>query len=258
MSLNTRGTRLRPSNENVHTLLDGVVVALTIAKDATAAFPPLQSAVGGVASVVDVVKKMGANIDQIKLLEQHANQLSTALQNPIFKNEKACPEDLRWRIDTLERHESIRSASLAYSLPHRQLAESTKEIRKLASRSKISRFFRSDSHTGTINEHITKISRTIEAFLIGGIVNLEVGVNELLRRFDKVDTRLDENQAFIVPVSILPGATHGVETQSTSAFRLPREPVLNTSNLDGLQNHTPQADRLGPAASATWTEHGKP
>lgn len=56
MSLNTRGTESEASNENLHTLLDGVVLALNIAKDATAAFPPLQSAVGGVAGIIGVVK----------------------------------------------------------------------------------------------------------------------------------------------------------------------------------------------------------
>ncbi|EKM52754.1 uncharacterized protein PHACADRAFT_211969 [Phanerochaete carnosa HHB-10118-sp] len=153
MNLSTHDTRSEGSNENLQTLLDDVVVALTIAKDATAAFPPLQSAVGGVTGIIDVVKKMGANIEQIKLLEQ-------------------------------------------------QLKETTKEIRKLASRTRLSRFFRSDSHAGTIDEHITKISRAIEVFLIGGMMNVEVGVNELLKRFDKVDMRLDESQAFNGPTPL--------------------------------------------------------
>lgn len=162
-----------------------MVIALNIAKDATAAFPPLQSAAGGVAGIVDVVKvsepfeaaarfssvslqKIGANIDQIKLLEQYANQLSTTLQNPVFKHKKTCREDVRWRIDILERQDYHITCFVfsAYSLVRRQLKETTKEIRKLASRSKLSRFFRSDSHAGTIDEHITKISQAIEIFLV--------------------------------------------------------------------------------------------
>ena len=37
-------------------VLNGLVATLNIAKDASAAFPPLQSAVGGVAGIVDMLK----------------------------------------------------------------------------------------------------------------------------------------------------------------------------------------------------------
>ncbi|EKM52762.1 uncharacterized protein PHACADRAFT_211976 [Phanerochaete carnosa HHB-10118-sp] len=191
MSSNTRDTGMESSNESLHTLLDGVVIALDIVKDAAAAFPPLQSAIEGVAGIIlDVVKKMGANIDQIKLLGQHASQLSITLQNPIFKNEKACPEDLRRRIDILERQD--------HSLDiYSQLKETTKEIREPSSSFEPSPLSRSDTHAGTIDEHITNISRAIEVFLTGGTMNVEVGVNEILSRLDKL--RLDEKQAFVGP-----------------------------------------------------------
>ncbi|EKM59080.1 uncharacterized protein PHACADRAFT_205257 [Phanerochaete carnosa HHB-10118-sp] len=166
-------------NENLRALLDGVVAALIIAKDATAAFPPLQSAVGGVAGIVDIVKKMRSNIGQIKLLEQYLHRLSTTFQNPIFKNEKGCPEDLQRRIDTLER----------------QLKETTEKVRKIASKRRVIRFLSSDSHAGDIEECIRQISWAINNFVIGGTITIELGVSRLLnaveKGFDKVDTRLD-------------------------------------------------------------------
>ncbi|EKM52770.1 uncharacterized protein PHACADRAFT_261388 [Phanerochaete carnosa HHB-10118-sp] len=103
---------------------------------------------------------MGANAEQIKLLEKYTKQLSTTLQHPAFKDDKGCSEDLRQRIDTLEK----------------QLTETTEKIRALASRSRLTRLLGSDSHAGAIDEYIRQISWAINDFVIGGTISLELAV----------------------------------------------------------------------------------
>ncbi|EKM52761.1 uncharacterized protein PHACADRAFT_211974 [Phanerochaete carnosa HHB-10118-sp] len=173
MDLNT-SNKGSEDNENIQALLDGVVLALNIAKDASAAFPPLQSAVGGVVGIVGVVKKMRANAEQIKLFEKYVTQLSTTLQHPIFKDRGNCPEDLRRRIDILVG----------------QLSEVAKEVRKLNFRSKFSRLLSSDSHAGTIDDCIRQMSWAINNFLVGGAMNIELAVSKLSvtveKGFDRV------------------------------------------------------------------------
>ncbi len=108
-------------NPAVGAAVEGLLLVLGVAKDASAAFPPLQSAIAGVVCVVGIIKvgrprlsaclgahelvlqKFQANDSDIKALESYVRQLQSTLSKPIFSEKRQCPSALQERIMMLAR-----------------------------------------------------------------------------------------------------------------------------------------------------------
>jgi hypothetical protein len=112
------------SRSAVSDVCDGLITVLGVIKEASAAFPPLASAMGGLLGVCNVFKvsiirrviaeawristhflqKMTSNTDDLKGLRKYVDGLNNAVKTSVPGDYQSCPERLRIRLDALSKY----------------------------------------------------------------------------------------------------------------------------------------------------------
>ncbi|TFY56398.1 hypothetical protein EVJ58_g7671 [Rhodofomes roseus] len=167
-----------PGGESKQTAKDLAVntllATLRVTKEASAAFPPLQSVAGGLLAVADIVKKMTANADDIETVTKYINSLNEVLAAAKPPEGAAYPKSLQDRIEKLSREiESI-----------------SRDLQSLKSRRLFSRLISSDETSDKIQECLRSLSWCIHNFNVPSSIAIEMAVDSS-RVICEKDTQLD-------------------------------------------------------------------
>ncbi|KAH9888061.1 hypothetical protein C8Q73DRAFT_794488 [Cubamyces lactineus] len=194
-----------------NTAVNGLMIALRVTKEATPFFPPLQSAVGGLLAIAEVVQKVSSNKDGVETLVGYVDKLNMMVATTLPPNYDSCPTPLKERLADFD----MRVKAVA------------QEVQKLEARALPAQLLNADDTADRIEECIRSLSWLIQCLTVQGTISIELAVDELhivIRRgFDHMDERFDGLSDQIGGVSdqiaqLRSDATHGLRYTYQAAF----------------------------------------
>ncbi|CDO71101.1 hypothetical protein BN946_scf184844.g105 [Trametes cinnabarina] len=170
-----------------NTAVNGLMIALRVTKEATAVFPPLQSAAGGLLVVAETFQvsdgrtrqRMSSNKEDIEELTEYIAKLNAMITSALPPDYESCPEKLKERL--LEFNNRVQSVR--------------EDVEKLASQRLPAQLLNADDTAEQIEGCIKSLSWLIQSLTVEGTISIELAVDELhivIRQgFTHMDGRFD-------------------------------------------------------------------
>ncbi|KIJ18101.1 hypothetical protein PAXINDRAFT_97605 [Paxillus involutus ATCC 200175] len=182
---------------------DALLKALEITKEVSGMFPPLRSAVGGLLVVLQTIKTVASNQDDIQELTNYVNRLNDMFKTSIPSDVDACPIALQDRVETLRG----------------KLNDIRDSIQRVGRSPLAIRILSADKCSSEIQGHLKDLTWAINNFIIGATISIELAVDELHGKIGLQSGKLD---VLNDQVAVVRGQISELADHAQSAERLPR------------------------------------
>ncbi|KAL7278247.1 hypothetical protein ACG7TL_008223 [Trametes sanguinea] len=177
-----------PERHLGRTLMNGLKITLNVMKEASAAFPPLQSVAGGLLAIVDVVEQVSTNKADIRTVEAYVVQLNNMVSPTSLPPMAQWPSEFKKRLDDFV---NLRQYPAPADGMYRELKKIEQDMQCLASETRAGRVVNARERAGKVSEHVQSLGRVVQTFTrVEG--KIDGGVQHLDEQFLGVHTHIDE------------------------------------------------------------------
>ncbi|OSC96174.1 hypothetical protein PYCCODRAFT_1482029 [Trametes coccinea BRFM310] len=141
---------VRPERHLGRTLMNGLKITLNVMKEASAAFPPLQSVAGGLLAIVDVVEQVSTNEADIRTVEAYVVQLNNMVSPTSLPPMAQWPSEFKKRLDDFVK----------------ELKKIEQDMQCLASETRAGRVVNARERAGKVSEHVQSLGRVVQTFIV--------------------------------------------------------------------------------------------
>ncbi|KAI8993936.1 hypothetical protein BD414DRAFT_535010 [Trametes punicea] len=144
---------------------NGLIAALKITKEAAAAFPPLQSAAGGLLAIVEHCQKLSSNQEGLNRLEEYINKLN-----------KLLPEWSQSSSDHGSCHTAFKGSLIEFDS---QVKEVAKDVKRLRSHRWFKQAFNAAETADQIDACLKSLSWLVQCLNVRGVIAIELTIQDL-------------------------------------------------------------------------------